>query len=164
MIESDLRKWPAGMVIDWHVATIEGRLTRDVVEALYVVATRSWMNVCGAKFAPSINPKTALLTVHFSGIDGPGRVLAWSDFPDGKGSPRIQRFDSEENWVISEHPEIHEIDILRVMSHELGHVLGVEHIACGNLMQPRYDPTIRYPQAGDIAEVVARYGLPGSDI
>ncbi len=159
-LAADLQKWPAGMVITWKVETAAGILPRTAIETAYMSATQDWMKVCGVKFEPTANSKTAGILVHFSGIDGAGRVLAWSDLPDDKGSQRIQRFDSEEPWVVSDKPKPGEIDFVRVVKHELGHVLGIGHIGMGNLLQPMYDPALRSLQAGDIAEAVARYGPP----
>lgn len=159
-VSADLQKWPVGMVVTWRIESVPEKFGRTAAEAAYIAATQAWMGVCGVKFEPTPNPKTARLTVHFSGIDGAGRVLAWSDLPDDKGSPRIQRFDAEENWVLSEKPSIGEIDFLRVATHEIGHVIGIGHIGSGNLLQPMYDPNIRAPKGGDVVEAVARYG-PG---
>lgn len=157
-LADELQKWPTGLTISWRVETVAGALNRTAIETAYISATQEWMKVCGVKFEPTVNPKTALLSIHFSGIDGKGRCLAWSDLPDGAGSPRIQRFDSEENWVVADKPKAGEIDFIRVATHELGHVLGIGHIGAGNLLQPLYDLAIRAPRAGDVVEAQARYG------
>jgi hypothetical protein len=157
-VSSDLQKWPVGMVITWRIETTCPALNRTAAEAAYMQATNEWARVCGVKFEPTTNQKTARLSVRFDGIDGAGRVLAWSDLPDPTGAPRVQKFDGEESWVLTDKPKPGEIDFLRVATHEIGHVLGVGHLSAGNLLQPAYDPNIRSPRAGDIVEVVARYG------
>lgn len=161
-VADELQKWPKGMVVTWFMETVPSRFGRTAAEAAYIAATKAWMSCCGVKFEPTTNPKTARLTVRFDGIDGAGRVLGYSDLPDDKGSPRLQRFDHEENWVISEKPKLGEIDFLRVATHELGHILGIGHISAGNLLQPMYDLNIRGPKAGDVHEAIARYG-PSTD-
>lgn len=158
-IAEELQKWPSGMVVTWCIEKACQSLNRTAAEAAYMQATQEWMRVCGVKFEPTTNPKTARLTVRFDGIDGAGRVLAWSDLPDPTtGAPRVQKFDGEENWVLSDKPRPGEIDFLRVATHELGHVIGIGHLPAGNLMQGMYDPTLRSVKAGDITEAVARYG------
>lgn len=156
----ELQAWPKGMVVTWCIATASGALNRTAAETAYMASTKAWSDVCGIKFEPTTNPKTARLTVHFDGIDGAGRCLAWSELPDPSGAPRIQRFDAEENWVISDKPKQGEIDAIRVITHEIGHAIGIGHLSAGNLLQPMYDPGIRSPRQGDIVEAVARYGPP----
>lgn len=155
-----LQKWPANMAVTWFLTNTPASLSRTAAESAFLSACQSWASVCGARLVPTTNPKTALLTVSFDKIDGRGRVLGWSELPDDSGSPRSLRFDAEETWCITDKPRPYEIDFVRVAAHELGHVLGIGHIAAGNLLQPMYDPTIRTPKAGDVAEATARYGPP----
>lgn len=157
-ISDTLQKWPSGITISWFMENVPPRFGRTAAEAAYIAATKAWSSACGVRFEPTPNPKNALLTVRFDNIDGAGRVLGYSELPDDKGSPRLQRFDIEENWVLSDTPKIGEIDFLRVAMHELGHIIGIGHIGAGNLLQPMYDLGIRSLKAGDVAEAVARYG------
>jgi len=157
-VADELQKWPSGMVVTWYIEKACAALNRTAAETAYMQCTQEWMKVCGAKFEPTTNPKTARLTVRFDGIDGAGRVLAWSDLPDPTGAPRVQKFDGDENWVLSDKPKPGEIDFIRVGTHEIGHVLGIGHLPAGNLLQPMYDPTLRSLRNGDIVEAVARYG------
>lgn len=87
-------------------------------------------------------------------------VLAQSELANGRDGRKTQQYDSTERWVVSDRPANAQIDLARVACHELGHFIGIPHIAAGNLLQPTYDVRIRGPQGGDIAEARARYGPP----
>ena len=157
-----VRKWPRGTVVTWFFETIPAgcRLDRATIEGVYLEVTQLWMRHCGATLVPTTNGKTAKLLVRFTGIDGPGGVLGYSDSPEETASTRYQHFDAEENWVVSDCPRVWEIDFFRVAVHEVGHILGLEHLPPGQIMQAEYSPVIRHPQSGDIAEAVIRYGAP----
>lgn len=83
-----------------------------------------------------------------------GGVLADSGVPFG-ATPKTkipQRYDTAEAWD--------DVMLLAVATHELGHAIGLGHLSKGNLLAPYYDRRITKPQAGDIEEVVRRYGRP----
>ena len=63
--------------------------------------------------------------------------------------------------MIAENPPPGKLDLARVACHELGHLLGMDHISGPvALLNPTYNPNVRKPQAADIAQVVSRYGRP----
>lgn len=164
-MQTDLLKWPDGTVITWAlIDPLPSRLSRAELEGAFRLATDQWMAVCGCRFEPAVNGKTTLLEILFGGIDGPAGTLAWSELANNQANPKKQRYDAEEAWVVAAQPGKFQIDLVRVACHEIGHALGLPHIAAGNLLQPTYDVNIRTPQAGDITEARARYGMPHADV
>ena len=114
----------------------------------------------------SANRKTAHILCKPGHLDGPSNVLAQCELPCGF-SPHSWRqlnmtCDLSEALVLAENPPAGKIDAGRMVCHELGHGLGVGHIASGNLMAPTYSNSIRAPRNGDVVEVRARYGLPAA--
>lgn len=154
-----LCRWPAPRVT-W---TIAGRLPHvsdlDQKDAFHE-AWSYWAAVCGVEPLYTANARTANVRMGAGAIDRAGSTLAWSELPCGAARQLQQKYDTHETWVISANPARHEIDLVRVAAHEIGHVLGIPHLAAGALMQPAYSATIRRPQPPDIHEAVRRYGLP----
>lgn len=87
-------------------------------------------------------------------IDGPRGVLAQSELADGTDSQKHQWYDDAEAWTEASFR-------LAVMSHELGHVLGLGHSGDpGDLMAPYLRPGgPTAPTAGDVAALL-RLGYP----
>lgn len=153
-------KWPDGRVT-WGMRNhpVPGRAAD--VRAIYEAAWASWAKVANITPIFSDRPSEARVVMDAGTIDGPRNILAWSEMPCGAARQVEQRYDSAENWDLGEGGDIL---LLAVAAHEIGHALGIPHIATGNLMQPYYSPEIRAPQAGDIAEAVGRYGRPGQPV
>lgn len=134
-------------------------LSEDELEQAYALAFSYWSEVCGLQFqkndAPDIRATAGV-------IDGPSRVLAWSELPAGDDRMLNQKYDSSERFVNSASPPQGKIDIVAVMCHEIGHALGLQHAPQGSpdLMAPIYQPGRRKPQPGDIQRIQALYGPP----
>lgn len=153
-------RWPQPDV-SWGIAAGLPGFAADSFRAAIAEGFARWSRVCGVlpKFvedAGRANIVVGLQTI------GPGGVLADCELPVQQSmSQRCRmRIDTAEAWCISDNPPPNKIDLVRTVCHELGHGLGLDHLGGGNLMAPTYSTQIKDPQAGDIAEMVARYGLP----
>lgn len=154
----DVARWPV-RDIPYFIAAPDGwpGLTAAQVAEAFALGWQWWADVCDILPRRVASAAEALVRVECARIDGPMQTLAWSELADGTTRPKRQRFDAGEPWTVSESPG-RLIDLARVACHEIGHVLGIPHIATGNLLAPIYSATVRKPQAGDVTEAVRRYG------
>lgn len=139
----------------------------EQIKQAFEEACKRWSDVCDLRFTVEFSTSVSNSNIHatFGVIDGRSNTLAWSELPCGSSRLLYQKYDSAENWEIYLNANANpsgNIDLVRVMCHELGHAIGIPHISNGNLMQPSYSPRIGKPQSGDIREAVARYGTPRS--
>ncbi|GAB2297304.1 hypothetical protein Dimus_031415 [Dionaea muscipula] len=89
-------------------------------------------------------------------FDGPGGVLGHSTLPPRGDS----HYDADENW--SSNPGPFEFDLLSVMIHEMGHVLGLGHSSVPEaIMFPSINPMEikRRLARDDIVGIKTLYGL-----
>lgn len=151
------------MELRYHVVGSLPSLSKAQTDDAFAEALSYWTAVCAIVFTPVDEPTKANLLCKVGKIDGPSSTLAWCELPCGKDSTSTQLnslFDSGEPWVISADPPSARIDAVRVICHEMGHGIGLDHGPDGNLLAPYYDKTIRKPQSWDIAEAQLRYGKP----
>lgn len=152
-------RWPDGN-ITWDVVQVPNTIEKQrFVEAITEGFSR-WARVAGIKPQYTPGNPSARIAIMARSIDGQMGVLAESELPCGNVKQCRQWYDLE-RWGVFDGPTGDgDLDITRVVTHELGHALGMNHIGAGNLMAPTYSRSIWLPQAGDIAEMVARYGNP----
>ena len=159
--------WPEKQ-ITW---TIEGELphaTHDEWKACAERAWGLWADVCGIE--PTWVDADAHISMRPHNFDGPGGVLADSMLPPCRLKRNAdfaarQRYDRGETfWTgpTNRWPR-NAIDLATVIAHELGHALGLGHLAAGNLMQPTLDRNITSPQADEIAIMQRLYGKARSE-
>lgn len=157
---SGLCKWPVN-----HVPLLArlslNQLSRSQILSAFQAACEAWNAVCGINLHLAEAASEALIVADSGAgrkdsFDGAGGTLAWSYMPCGMDTnnlnPVLQKYDTAEPWTP---------DFLRIVAcHEIGHAIGIDHLAAGNLMAPYYDPAVGSPRTGDIAEAVKRYGAP----
>lgn len=153
-------RWPSPDVTWGIVAGLPG-FAIDSFHRAIAEGWGRWSRVCGIRPQFVEDPSRANIVVGLQTI-GPGGVLADCELPVQQSMRQRcrMRIDTAEAWCISDNPPPNKIDLVRVVCHELGHGLGMDHIGGGNLMAPTYSTRIKDPQRDDVAEMVARYGLP----
>jgi hypothetical protein len=152
-----LCKWPS-KTITWSV--LQSLPNVPMVEAA-TEAMKRIAAVCGVTHVYQPNNPSAMIVLGTRRIDGTFGVLAESELPCGGVRQCRQWYDTGEQWAVFDGPGSgNRIDIVRVMTHELCHAHGMNHIGAGNLMAPTYSQSVIKPQDGDIQELQARYGPP----
>lgn len=149
-------KWPMPNISYYHEIHLPGLTTAQVTEA-YDIAFSQWAEVCAIDPVRVDTHKKANIYARSgvgkkNGLDNKGGTLAWSELPCGvaENIQLDQMFDEAEDWSFNM--------AVAVICHELGHALGLPHLANGNLMAPYYDPNVTKPQDGDVAEIIKLYG------
>lgn len=149
-------KWPHKQITYHSALTLPGVTTAQVVQA-YDIAFSQWARVCNIEPLRVEEATRANILARSGkgkkhGLDNKGGTLAWSELPCGvdENIQLDQMYDEAESWSFNM--------AVAVMCHELGHALGLPHLANGNLMAPYYDPNVTEPQEGDIREIQELYG------
>lgn len=149
-------RWPHKTVTYYHDMTLPGIAPEQLSQA-YDIAFSQWASVCDIEPQRVESENTANILAKSgkgkrNGLDDRGGTLAWSEVPCevAENVQLDQMFDESEDWSFNM--------AVAVICHELGHALGLPHLAKGNLMAPYYDPNITDPQPGDIREIQDLYG------
>lgn len=115
----------------------------------------AWSRHANVKVTRTKNTRTADIVVERKNLDGPGNVLGQAGLPQGKNHTRqlpLQLDDADFGTG--------RISLLAVMTHEVGHNLGLDHSDQRSaLMFPTYNPRITTPQqVDDVPRIIKRYG------
>jgi peptidoglycan hydrolase-like protein with peptidoglycan-binding domain len=105
------------------------------------------------------NSYRSIIKVRARDYDGSGRTLAYAYLPDAPPDYRgCIYFDRPENWVTTSPASGGTHDIISTAAHELGHVLGLNHINDDSaLMSPYYNGK-RTLNTNDLAQFKGLYG------
>lgn len=149
-------KWPHKNITYLPKLILPGITTEQANQA-YDIAFGQWARVCNIEPERVTDATKANILARSgkgkkNGLDARGGTLAWSELPCGvhENIQLDQMFDEAEAWSFNM--------AVAVICHELGHALGLPHLANGNLMAPYYDPNVTEPQDGDVREIQALYG------
>jgi Matrixin len=141
------------------VVQLPGVTTKDV-QAAFLSAVAAWEAVANLTVAIVFG---APQKINIAAYDDAGaaegfpstEILALTQVPQQSSAATTlwSRFNHAETWTV---------DMLRaVVAHELGHALGLMHIATpGCLMYPYYQLGIETPAPADVAAIQAIYGPP----
>lgn len=159
-------KWPTPDV-RYFIKNLPQGIGEAEARGCYARAWSSWNAVSGLRAVEVESESQAHVVMDVGrgkrmGFDGPSGVLAWSELPCGT-SQVLQRYDLDEQWGVSATSG--RIALENVACHEIGHALGISHIAPSlgrALMNPTYSPNVPKPLDLDIAEARKRYGNPAT--
>jgi predicted Zn-dependent protease len=156
-------QWPKGHVVNVYLADLpRGTLTASDWADVFREALKSWSDVSGFKWELVTSKPPHGLTVFSENEDGPNKTLAWCELPVGGVRLYRMKLDESERWVKAGGSGV---IAQAVVAHELGHGIGIEHIAETSgkaLMNPFYSPSVVKPLSRDVTEAVRRYGPAAS--
>lgn len=137
---------------------------------LMEMAWKAWTDIADIRVKRIVTGSPDVLVTagrgRADGFDGPGGTLAYAYLPNGTDQQLILRVDLDERFV-RDTSQSQGIPYLNMFTHELGHILGLEHSRqSGALMAPFLNPAVATPQqSDDIPRIQALYGpsrTPGS--
>lgn len=152
--------------VTWRVTETPDEFTDEEYADIVRLAFAAWEAICGLRTKEAKDDERPNIVFLARRIDGRNGVLAEAQLPCGNVTSSTQlwcRVDVGEDWRNYKGP-LHSglMDILRVLMHEIGHLLGISHEKTAAIIA-LMDPTVqnvRAPQDWDINEAQLRYGPP----
>ncbi len=152
--------WPGGMPVGsaaaFSAAAVTWESVADVHLTLVTDGGGAWNAGGPAGIKGNIRVGSGTL---------PGGALAHGYYPppNGVSAAGDIHFDDGFAWVTSGAAAGPPFDVETVSLHELGHALGLDHVATvpGDIMFPFYGGVNRTPTAGDIGFMTGIYGAGG---
>lgn len=114
--------------LTWRVATYlpAALIAQAVQDDVFAAAFADWASRIEIDFRRVAMGAQADITLFSRRIDGPGRILAQAQLPNGSDSPLWLQFDdSETAWAVLEGSR--EANLHNVAKHEIGHLIGLQH-------------------------------------
>lgn len=110
--------------VTWAVMNTDGDVTLAQARGAASAAFAVWAAQTTRTFVQAADPDDADIQIRFASIDGPGGVAGQSASPAGGGDHVL---DTAETWSVATPTPSGQYDLQVVMTHELGHGLGVTH-------------------------------------
>lgn len=153
-----------GAELTYTISNAPSSLSQVQVDAAIETALDAWSSVVDVTFT-KVN-QTGLsdsIDISFANIDGGGGTLAQAYFPDDVNPARIAgdiQFDTSEIWEVGNSLGNQAFDLVWVAAHEIGHSLGLDHLAdLGSVLQPSVSPNQQFTglDSSDVAEALMLY-------
>ncbi|GAA4455049.1 matrixin family metalloprotease [Novipirellula rosea] len=153
-----------GAELTYTISNAPSSLSQVEVDAAIETALDAWSSVVDVTFT-KVN-QTGLsdsIDISFANIDGGGGTLAQAYFPDDVNPARIAgdiQFDTSEIWEVGNSLGNQAFDLVWVAAHEIGHSLGLDHLAdLGSVLQPSVSPNQQFTglDSSDVAEALMLY-------
>lgn len=120
----------------------------------------AWESVADIRFVEELDSPSTDIRFGWREIDGSAGVLGQTTIPStGKLNDVVIALDSTEDWFLGGNAPIEQIDFSSVVTHEIGHAIGIDHSESEQaLMAAEYSSSIFTIQPDDINAVEEIYG------
>ncbi|GAB2280397.1 hypothetical protein Dimus_015031 [Dionaea muscipula] len=154
-----LEKWHKSTLTYKYIHNDQAPIGIDA-RTVFSHSVSEWAHHCPLKFkevSANVNSDIKASFMRGAPFDGPGGILAF-----GIGPPIGEsQYDADEHWSTNPVKGKAQVDLQAVMTHEFGHVLGLDHSAdVAAVMYPSYDENNIKRKLGkdDIDGIRAIYG------
>ena len=134
-------------------------------QAEITTSLSAWENVADIRFVEEPDSASTDIRFGWREIDGSGGVLGQTTVPStGKLNDVVIALDSSEDWFLGGNAPIEQIDFSSVVTHEIGHAIGIDHSESEQaLMAAEYSSSIFTIQPDDINAVEEIYGASDAE-
>lgn len=134
--------------------------TNSAYRAAAAASFASWAAQTTLTFREETTTATADIQLTFGAIDGVSNILAQTASPSGGGDMTI---DNAETWSTANPTPAGAVDMQAVLTHEIGHALGLQHSSVGSAtMLPNYFFNMRSLELDDKIGISSLYDTFGT--
>ena len=152
-----ISQWPDGD-LPWTITDLLPGMTLEEMKADLAWGYDVWAKMCGIRPRYTSNASEARVLIGTRSIDGPSKVLAETELPNGQRQVRMW-LDTGEQWKSTFDDGSNRIILQLVGCHEEGHSIGFGHSPDKpEIMAPYYNSAQRTPGPWDIQQGTMRYG------